>query len=86
MAALLGAAARPRGAHDRTDPRIRALDARAGTALGDQHFTAAYETGGRPDVPTALTRTDPARLRPTASSATPDTTPPAPEGGQTGRT
>ncbi|MFD8784095.1 ATP-binding protein [Kitasatospora sp. NPDC059599] len=62
-ATLLGAAARLRGAHDRTDPQIRTLTARSRAVLGDERFTEAYEAGRQLDVPTALSRADPARLR-----------------------
>ncbi|MGW3009957.1 BTAD domain-containing putative transcriptional regulator [Streptomyces sp. NPDC001219] len=64
VAVLLGAAARLRGAHDRTDPQIRTLSSRSRAALGDAHFTEAYETGWQLEVTAALHRTDPARLRP----------------------
>ncbi|MYW94018.1 AfsR/SARP family transcriptional regulator [Amycolatopsis rubida] len=53
-AALLGAAARLRGAHDRTDLQIRALSARSRTELGDEGFAAAYERGWQLTVPSAL--------------------------------
>jgi predicted ATPase/DNA-binding SARP family transcriptional activator len=62
VAVILGAAARLRGAHDRTDPQIRTLSSRARTALGDEHFVQAYRAGRQLDVPAALTRTDPALL------------------------
>ncbi|GAA4553399.1 ATP-binding protein [Amycolatopsis samaneae] len=62
VAALLGAAARLRGAHDRTDPRVRALTSRARAALGDTPFAEAYETGWQLDGPAALAKADPARL------------------------
>lgn len=58
-ATLLGAAARLRGAHDRTDPQIRTLTARSRALLGDEPFTEAYEAGRQLDVPTALSRADP---------------------------
>ncbi|MFE7313373.1 ATP-binding protein [Streptomyces sp. NPDC057555] len=76
VAGLLGAAARLRGAHDRTDPQVRALSSRSRLALGEDRFTEAYETGWQLDPPTALTRTDPARLRCAAPSA------PLPEPGE----
>ncbi len=81
VAALLGAAARLRGAHDHTDPQVRALSARSRRALGDARFTEAYETGWRLDPPAALTWTDPARLRRTA----PPTPLPEPGGAQARR-
>ncbi|MEV5597104.1 BTAD domain-containing putative transcriptional regulator [Streptomyces sp. NPDC052496] len=62
-AALLGAAARLRGAHDPTAPQVRTLSGRARAALGDEHFAEAYETGHQLDMSAALLRTDPARLR-----------------------
>ncbi|WP_257980475.1 BTAD domain-containing putative transcriptional regulator [Streptomyces sp. CB02959] len=71
VAVLLGAAARLRGAHDRTDPQVRRLTGRSRVALGDQCFAEAYETGWQLDGPAALTRTDPARLRRVALSASP---------------
>ncbi|WP_069884255.1 AfsR/SARP family transcriptional regulator [Streptomyces luteocolor] len=61
-AAVLGAAARLRGAHDRTDPHVRTLTARGLAALGEERFTEAYESGWRLDATEALHRTDPARL------------------------
>ncbi|MFF2807002.1 BTAD domain-containing putative transcriptional regulator [Streptomyces sp. NPDC058000] len=71
VAVLLGAAARLRGAHDRTDPQVRTLSSRSRAALGCQRFTEAYETGRQLGTPTALTQTDPARLRRLAPSAPP---------------
>ncbi|MFB9929458.1 BTAD domain-containing putative transcriptional regulator [Amycolatopsis halotolerans] len=62
-AALLGAAARLRGAHDRTDLQIRALSARGRAELGDEGFAAAYERGWRLTAPSALLSADPALLR-----------------------
>ncbi|MFC9432240.1 BTAD domain-containing putative transcriptional regulator [Nocardia sp. NPDC057030] len=64
VAVLLGAAARLRGAHDRTDPQVRSLRDRARTALGDNDFAAEYATGWQLDTPAALARVDPARLKP----------------------
>ncbi len=61
-AALLGAAARLRGAHDRTDPRVRALSERGRSELGEQDFAAAYEKGWRLTTLAALTAVDPGRL------------------------
>ncbi|MFD4898814.1 BTAD domain-containing putative transcriptional regulator [Streptomyces sp. NPDC058411] len=61
-ALVLGAAARLRGAHDRTDPQIRALSRRARTALGDEGFAEAYGAGRDLDAAAALRRTDPALL------------------------
>ncbi|MFE0023983.1 BTAD domain-containing putative transcriptional regulator [Amycolatopsis sp. NPDC059021] len=62
VAVLLGAAARLRGAHDPTEPQVRALSSQGRAVLGDEGFAEAYETGWRLDVPAALIRTDPARL------------------------
>ncbi|MGW2008496.1 BTAD domain-containing putative transcriptional regulator [Streptomyces nigrescens] len=81
VAVLLGAAARLRGAHDRTDPQIRTLSDRSRAALGNERFAEVYETGWQLDVTAALSRTDPARLRRTSSSASP----PEPDGAQTRR-
>jgi hypothetical protein len=36
VAAILGAAVRLRGAHDRSDPQIRELSSRSRNALGDE--------------------------------------------------
>ncbi|SEH03618.1 Predicted ATPase [Nonomuraea solani] len=44
-AALLGTAARQRGAHDRTDPLIRELTRRGQAVLGEEEFAAAYTKG-----------------------------------------
>ncbi|BDM74584.1 SARP family transcriptional regulator (plasmid) [Streptomyces nigrescens] len=71
VAVLLGAAARLRGAHDRTDPQIRTLSSRGRAALGDEHFAEAYEAGWQLDASAALTRSDPARLRRLAPPASP---------------
>ncbi|AJC52925.1 BTAD domain-containing putative transcriptional regulator [Streptomyces sp. 769] len=68
VAGLLGAAARLRGAHDRTDPQVRTLSSRSRLALGAERFAEAYETGWQLDTPAALARTDPARLRRVAPS------------------
>ncbi|UKY54034.1 BTAD domain-containing putative transcriptional regulator [Streptomyces inhibens] len=81
VAVLLGAAARLRGAHDRTDPQVRTLSSRSRAALGDERFAEAYETGWQLDVTAAVTRTDPARLRRMSPSASP----PEPGGAQTRR-
>lgn len=62
-AALLGAAARLRGVHDRTDVQVRALSARGRAELGDEGFAAAYEKGWRLTAPAAQLSTDPAWLR-----------------------
>ncbi|GGK77914.1 AfsR/SARP family transcriptional regulator [Mangrovihabitans endophyticus] len=68
-AVLLGAAARLRGAHDHTDRQICGLSRSGRAALGDDGFARAYEAGWELDVPAALTRTDPARLRAAALPA-----------------
>lgn len=62
-AVLLGAAARLRRAHDRTDPQVRALSSRSRAALGDERFAAAHEAGRRLDAAAALARTDPRGTR-----------------------
>ncbi|WP_020670127.1 BTAD domain-containing putative transcriptional regulator [Amycolatopsis nigrescens] len=61
-AVLLGAAARLRGTHDRTDPRIRELTHRGQAALGEDEFAAAYAKGWELDAKAAVTAADPARL------------------------
>jgi tetratricopeptide (TPR) repeat protein len=76
---LLGAAARLRGTHDRTDRQVRELSRRSRDALGEQAFAEAYRMGWELDGGTALARTDPARLRRDALSAT-DGAPPTPAG------
>ncbi|MEV8636645.1 BTAD domain-containing putative transcriptional regulator [Streptosporangium sp. NPDC051023] len=81
VAVILGAAARLRGAHDRTDPQIRTLSGRGQAALGDERFAEAYEIGWQLAVPVALTLADPARLHRTADSAAP----PEPGGAQAER-
>ncbi|MBL7258645.1 BTAD domain-containing putative transcriptional regulator [Paractinoplanes lichenicola] len=52
-ARLLGAAARLRGAHDRTDPRIREMTSRGRQALGADGFDEAYGEGWSLDGKTA---------------------------------
>ncbi|MFI9839230.1 BTAD domain-containing putative transcriptional regulator [Nonomuraea sp. NPDC051941] len=50
-AVLLGAAARLRGTHDRTDQQVRELTRRGRAALGEEAFAAAYGKGrGSRDV------------------------------------
>jgi predicted ATPase/DNA-binding SARP family transcriptional activator len=66
---LLGAAARLRGTHDRTDPQLAEMTGRLRSALGDEGFAEAYETGWMLDGKTALVRVDPARLRQAALPA-----------------
>ncbi|HEY0000359.1 MAG TPA: AfsR/SARP family transcriptional regulator, partial [Actinoplanes sp.] len=61
-AVILGAAARLRGTHDRTDLQIRDLDRRARAALGDEGFEQAYAVGWQLDGKTASAHVDPARL------------------------
>jgi len=63
VAQLLGAAARLRGTHDRSDPRIREMAGRSRAALGEDVFAEAYELGWQLDGKTASTRVDPALLR-----------------------
>ncbi|MDH6546380.1 BTAD domain-containing putative transcriptional regulator [Streptomyces sp. SAI-041] len=62
VATLLGAAARLRGAHDLTDPHIRALRTRTQAILGETDFSTAYSGAWQLDVPAALARVDPALL------------------------
>ncbi|NAS27502.1 AfsR/SARP family transcriptional regulator [Herbidospora sp. NEAU-GS84] len=54
-AVLLGAAARLRGAHDHTDPRVRELTDRGRAALGEEEFASAYTRGWAMDAGTAAT-------------------------------
>jgi hypothetical protein len=72
-ALLLGAASRLRGAHDRTDQRIRQISDQIRAELGEAGFAAAYEIGWELDGKTASAQVDPARLRrealPAADSA-----------------
>ncbi|MFG1603733.1 BTAD domain-containing putative transcriptional regulator [Actinoplanes sp. NPDC049265] len=63
-AQLLGAAARLRGAHDRSDPQVIELSAGSRAALGEAAFEAAYSQGWELDGKAATTQVDPARLRP----------------------
>ncbi|MGW7532212.1 hypothetical protein [Amycolatopsis sp. NPDC054798] len=49
---ILGAAARLRGAHDRTDLQVRALSSRARLTLGEERFAEAYESGWQLPAPT----------------------------------
>ncbi|MFI6921057.1 hypothetical protein ACIBIZ_13980 [Nonomuraea spiralis] len=53
-AVLLGAAARLRGTHDRTDPQVRELTRRGRTALGEDEFAAAYAKGWELDTRAAV--------------------------------
>ncbi|MFJ6673077.1 BTAD domain-containing putative transcriptional regulator [Actinosynnema sp. NPDC091369] len=59
-AVVLGAAARLRGAHDHTDPRVRELTRRGRAALGADEFAAAYARGWELDASSAVTAADPA--------------------------
>ncbi|GAB1640520.1 AfsR/SARP family transcriptional regulator [Krasilnikovia sp. MM14-A1259] len=61
-AALLGAAARLRGAHDHTDVRVAGLTGRGRAVLGEQAFTAAYAGGWSLEPAEARALADPARL------------------------
>jgi len=63
VAHLLGAAARLRGTHDRTDPHLSAMADRGRAALGEAGFAAAYQAGWQLDGKTASVQIDPARLR-----------------------
>ncbi|GIM90944.1 AfsR/SARP family transcriptional regulator [Paractinoplanes toevensis] len=62
-AVILGAAARLRGTHDRTDPETRRLVQRLVGSLGEEGFAEAYEIGWKLDGTTARKQVDPARLR-----------------------
>ncbi|MFD8499063.1 BTAD domain-containing putative transcriptional regulator [Amycolatopsis sp. NPDC059657] len=62
MAVILGAASRLRGAHDRTEPRIRELTRRGRAALGEEIFAAEYGKGWELDSAAAVSEVDPARL------------------------
>ncbi|GGS83545.1 hypothetical protein ACFFV7_45835 [Nonomuraea spiralis] len=53
-AVLLGAAARLRGTHDRTDPQVRELTRRGRAALGEDGFAAAYTKGWELDTRAAV--------------------------------
>ena len=68
-ALLLGAAARLRGAHDRTDVQIRELSNRGRAALGDEAFAEAYTLRWELDGKSAEAQIDPARLRLAAQPA-----------------
>jgi predicted ATPase/DNA-binding SARP family transcriptional activator/tetratricopeptide (TPR) repeat protein len=61
-AVLLGAAARLRGAHDRTDLQVREVTGVVVNALGQDAFGEAYAAGWTLESPAALTHVDPARL------------------------
>ncbi|MFS8201937.1 AfsR/SARP family transcriptional regulator [Streptomyces sp. CWNU-52B] len=61
-AVLLGAAARLRGTHDRTDRQVRDLTRRGRAALGEEAFDVAYGTGWELDGRTAALEADPSRL------------------------
>ncbi|MGI3781995.1 MAG: hypothetical protein ACRYG2_14600, partial [Janthinobacterium lividum] len=60
-AAVLGAAARVRGAEDRTSPAVARLTSELRDRLGET-FAAAYGTGWSLDPGAAIERLDPARL------------------------
>ncbi|MEO6087951.1 MAG: BTAD domain-containing putative transcriptional regulator [Umezawaea sp.] len=62
VALLLGAAARLRGTHDLSDPRIQELAVNGRAALGEDVFAAAYQYGWQLDGKTASRQVDPARL------------------------
>ena len=63
VALLLGAAARLRGTHDRTDRLIRAMANRSRAALGEDAFAEAYQAGWQLESRAASAQVDPARLR-----------------------
>jgi ATP/maltotriose-dependent transcriptional regulator MalT len=67
-AVLLGAAARLRGAHDRTDPRIRRLGSLGRATLGSDGFANAYRQGWELTIQEATARTDPAAVGKNAAS------------------
>ena len=62
VAFLIGAAARLRGTHDRTDRQIQAMLTAARTALGEAAAQEAYQAGWQLDGTAASTRVDPALL------------------------
>jgi predicted ATPase/DNA-binding SARP family transcriptional activator len=61
-AALLGAAARLRGAHDHTALDVIMVTGRARAALGEEEFGAAYAAGWNLETAAAQSLIDPARL------------------------
>jgi predicted ATPase/DNA-binding SARP family transcriptional activator len=63
VAFLLGAAARLRGTHDRSDRQILGMTGDGRVALGEAAFAEAYQSGWQLDGETASVRIDPARLR-----------------------
>jgi predicted ATPase/DNA-binding SARP family transcriptional activator len=63
VALMLGAAARLRGTHDRTDLHIRGMIGRSRAALGEDAFAEAYQSGWQLDGKAASAQVDPARLR-----------------------
>jgi tetratricopeptide (TPR) repeat protein len=63
VALMLGAAARLRGTHDRTDRHIHGMVSRSRAALGEDVFAEAYQAGWQLDGKTASAQVDPARLR-----------------------
>ncbi|QQQ78964.1 AfsR/SARP family transcriptional regulator [Saccharothrix sp. 6-C] len=72
-AVLLGVAARLRGAHDLTDPRVRDLTGRGRAALGGDGFAAAYAAGWELDPATAVRRAAPQDLGPARTEHERDT-------------
>jgi ATP/maltotriose-dependent transcriptional regulator MalT len=62
-AVILGASARLRGTHDRSDPQTQRLGRKIRAELGDDGFAEAYEMGWKLDGKTASAQVDPARLR-----------------------
>jgi predicted ATPase/DNA-binding SARP family transcriptional activator len=61
-AALLGAAARLRGAHDHTALDVTTVATAARAALGEERFGEAYAAGWNLEAAAAQSRIDPARL------------------------
>ncbi|MEU4236122.1 BTAD domain-containing putative transcriptional regulator [Actinoplanes sp. NPDC026619] len=62
-AVILGASARLRGTHDRTDPETHRLVRQITGEIGESRFAEAYEIGWKLDGTTARKQVDPARLR-----------------------
>jgi predicted ATPase/DNA-binding SARP family transcriptional activator len=58
---LLGAAARLRGTHDRSDLRIKQMLGRSGAALGEDAAAEAYQAGWQLDSKAASAQIDPER-------------------------
>ena len=63
VAFLLGAAARLRGTHDRSDPRIATMIGRSRAALGEEASAEAYQTGWQLNSKAASAQIDPGLRR-----------------------